>query len=147
MNTVRIAPDFKQCVVGSPAYFKKYGKPTKPHDLTGHRCIALRLLTSGGVWSWPFEKGGRELKVRPCGQMAFNTITLQLGNCLAGLGLGYLPEDVVKEHIAEGRLQRVLKEWSAPTSGYHLYYPSRRQPTAAFSLVVASLSLRGRKHG
>lgn len=146
MIAVRIGPDFKQCVVGTPAYFKKYGKPKTPHDLTAHRCIALRLPTSGGVWSWPFEKDGRELKVRPGGQLAFNTITLQLDSCLAGLGLGYLPEDVVKEHLAAGRLQRVLAEWSAPMSGYHLYYPSRRQPTAAFSLVVAALSLRDRKH-
>jgi DNA-binding transcriptional LysR family regulator len=145
MIAVRIGPDFKQCVVGSPAYFKQYGKPKAPHELTEHRCIALRLPTSGGVWSWPFEKDGREIKVRPNGQLAFNTIALQLDSCLAGLGLGYLPDDVVKEHIAAGRLQRVLAEWSAPMSGYHLYYPSRRQPTAAFSLVVAALSLRGRK--
>jgi DNA-binding transcriptional LysR family regulator len=147
MIAVRIGSDFKQCVVGSPAYFKKYGKPTAPHELTEHRCIALRLPTSGGVWSWPFVKEGREIKVRPGAQLAFNTIALQLDSCLAGLGLGYLPDDVVKEHIAAGRLQRVLAEWSAPMSGYHLYYPSRRQPTAAFSLVVAALSLRGRKPG
>ncbi|WP_308494538.1 LysR family transcriptional regulator [Duganella dendranthematis] len=147
MIAVRIGSDFKQCVVGSPAYFKKYGKPKAPHELTEHRCIALRLPTSGGVWSWPFVKEGREIKVRPGAQLAFNTIALQLDSCLAGLGLGYLPDDVVKEHIAAGRLQRVLAEWSAPMSGYHLYYPSRRQPTAAFSLVVAALSLRGRKPG
>jgi DNA-binding transcriptional LysR family regulator len=147
MIAVRIGSDFKQCLVGSPAYFKKYGKPKAPHELTEHRCIALRLPTSGGVWSWPFVKEGREIKVRPGAQLAFNTIALQLDSCLAGLGLGYLPDDVVKEHIAAGRLQRVLAEWSAPMSGYHLYYPSRRQPTAAFSLVVAALSLRGRKPG
>lgn len=147
MIAVRIGPDFKQFVVGAPAYFKRYGKPRTPHDLTEHRCIALRLPTSGGVWSWPFEKEGRELKVRPSGQLAFNTIALQLDSCLAGLGLGYLPDDVVKEHIAAGRLQRVLAEWSTPMSGYHLYYPSRRQPTAAFSLFVAALRLRARKPG
>jgi len=144
MIAVRIGPDFKQYVVGSPAYFKRHGKPGTPHDLTEHRCIALRLPTSGGVWSWPFEKHGHALKVRPSGQLAFNTIALQLDACLAGLGLGYLPDDVVKDHIAAGRLQRVLAEWSAPMSGYHLYYPSRRQPTAAFSLVVAALRLGGR---
>jgi DNA-binding transcriptional LysR family regulator len=147
MIAVRIGPDFKQCVVGAPAYFKRYGKPKTPHALTEHRCIALRLPTSGGVWSWPFERDGRELKVRPGGQLAFNTMTLQLDSALAGLGLGYLPEDVVQEHLEAGRLVRVLAEWSAPMSGYHLYYPSRRQPTAAFSLVVAALGLRGRKPG
>lgn len=147
MIAVRIGPDFKQCVVGTPAYFRRYGKPRTPHDLTRHRCIALRLPTSGGVWSWPFEKDGRELKVRPGAQLGFNTITLQLDSALAGLGLGYLPEDVVKPHIAAGRLQAVLADWSAPMSGYHLYYPSRRQPTAAFSLLVAALSLRGKSLG
>lgn len=147
MIALRIGPDFKQCVVGAPGYFKRYGKPKTPHDLTEHRCVALRLPTSGGVWSWPFKKEGRELKVRPGGQLAFNTITLQLDSALAGLGLAYLPEDVVKEHVAAGALQRVLAEWSAPMSGYHLYYPSRRQPTVAFSLLVAALKSRGRRPG
>ncbi len=113
-----------------------------PDDLTEHRCISLRLPTSGGVWSWPFVKDGRELRVRPGGQLSFNTMTLQLDSALAGLGLGYLPEDVVSEHIAAGRLVRVLADWSTSMSGYHLYYPSRRQPTAAFSLLVEALKFR-----
>lgn len=139
MIAVRIGPDFAQCVVGAPSYFEKHGKPRDPHELTGHRCIALRLPTSGGVWSWPFVKDGRELKVRPSGELSFNTVNLQLDSALAGLGLGYLPEDVVSDHVAAGRLVRVLADWSATMSGYHLYYPSRRQPTAAFSLLVAAL--------
>lgn len=142
MIAVRIGPDFKQCVVGAPAYFARYGKPVTPHELTAHRCMALRLPTSGGVWPWPFVKDGRELKVRPGAQLSFNTIALQLDGALAGLGLGYLPDDVVAEHVAAGRLVRVLADWSAPMSGYHLYYPSRRQQTAAFSLLVAALSYR-----
>ncbi|MFL9926797.1 LysR family transcriptional regulator [Herbaspirillum lusitanum] len=147
MIAVRIGPDFKQCVVGAPAYFKRYGKPKTPHELTKHLCIALRLPTSGGVWSWPFEKEGRELKLRPGEQLAFNTITLQLDSALAGLGLGYLPEDVIKDHVAAGRLVHVLKDWSAPMSGYHLYFPSRRQQTAAFSLLISAMGFRGRKRG
>jgi DNA-binding transcriptional LysR family regulator len=143
MIAVRIGPDFAQCVVGAPSYFERHGKPQTPHDLTRHRCIALRLPTSGGVWSWPFAKDGHELKVRPSGELSFNTMNLQLDGALAGLGLGYLPEDVVSDHVEAGRLVRVLADWSAPMSGYHLYYPSRRQPTAAFSLVVAALRLRG----
>jgi DNA-binding transcriptional LysR family regulator len=143
MIAVRIGPDFKQCVVGAPAYFARYGKPRTPHDLTEHRCIALRLPTSGGVWSWPFVKDGRELKVRPGGQLSFNTMTLQLDSALAGLGLGYLPDDVVNEHVVTGKLVRVLEDWSMPMSGYHLYYPSRRQPTPAFSLLIEFLSYRG----
>jgi len=143
MIAVRIGPDFAQCVVGAPAYFARHGKPVTPDALTGHQCIALRLPTSGGVWSWPFAKDGRELRVRPAGPLSFNTITLQLDSALAGLGLGNLPEDVVSEHLASGRLVRVLADWSPSMSGYHLYYPSRRQPTAAFSLLVEALKFRG----
>lgn len=144
MIAVRIGPDFTQWVVGAPAYFERREKPQTPHDLTRHHCIALRLPTSGGAWSWPFIKDGRELKVRPGGQLSFNTVTLQLDSALAGLGLGYLPEDVVSDHVAAGRLVRVLIDWSATMSGYHLYYPSRRQQTGAFSLLVEALSCRGR---
>ena len=144
MIALRIGPDFRQCVVGTPAYFQKYGKPATPHDLAGHRCIGMRLPTSGGIWSWPFENEGRALKVRPSAQLAFNTVTLQLDSALAGLGLGYLPEDIVIEHLTTGRLVQVLAEWSAPMSGYHLYYPSRRQLTPAFSLFLAALRARGR---
>ncbi|MHB8622205.1 MAG: LysR family transcriptional regulator [Sulfuricaulis sp.] len=142
MIAVRIGPDFDQIVVGAPSYFKKRNKPKTPHDLTGHHCIALRLPTSGGFWSWPFVKNGRELKVRPAGQLAFNTISLHLDTALAGLGLAYLPEDVVKDHLAKGRLVRVLADWSAQMSGYHLYYPNRRQHTPAFSLLVDALRYR-----
>ncbi|QAU34170.1 LysR family transcriptional regulator [Janthinobacterium sp. 17J80-10] len=142
MIAVRIGPDFKQFVVGAPSYFEKRGIPNTPHDLTGHHCIALRLPSSGGYWSWPFVKNGQELKVRPGGQLSFNTITLQLDSALSGLGLGYLPEDVVSEHLSTGRLVRVLADWSSPMSGYHLYYPSRRQKTPAFSLLVDALSYR-----
>jgi DNA-binding transcriptional LysR family regulator len=143
MIAVRIGPDFKQCVVGAPSYFARHGKPATPHALTEHRCIALRLPTSGSVWSWPFMKDGQEVRVRPGGELSFNTIALQLDSALAGLGLGYLPEDVVNGHIAAGRLLPVLADWSASMSGYHLYYPSRRQPTAAFSLLVEALKFRG----
>ncbi|RZA19059.1 MAG: LysR family transcriptional regulator [Proteobacteria bacterium] len=142
MIAVRIGPDFNQYVVGSPQYFERHGRPQTPHDLTKHICAGLRLPTSGGVWSWPFVKKGQELKVRPGGQLFFNTITLQLDSALAGLGLACLPEDLVRDHIANGQLLRVLSDWSTPMSGYRLYYPSRRQPTAAFSLLVEALSYR-----
>jgi DNA-binding transcriptional LysR family regulator len=143
MIAVRIGPDFDQIVVGAPSYFRKRSKPKTPYDLTRHNCIALRLPTSGGLWSWPFLKNGRELKVRPEGQLAFNSIALHLDTALAGLGLAYLPEDVVKDYLAKGRLVRVLANWSARMSGYHLYYPSRRQQTPAFTLLVDALRFRG----
>lgn len=144
MIAVRIGQDFKQFAVGTPSYFKRRGKPKTPHNLAEHNCIALRLPTSGGHWSWPFLKNGHELKVRPGGQLSFNTITLQLDSALAGLGVAYLPEDVVNEHLDSGRLERVLADWSSPMSGYHLYYPSRRQQTPAFTLLVDALRYRAK---
>jgi DNA-binding transcriptional LysR family regulator len=141
---LRIGPDFRMAVVGAPAYFKERARPLGPHDLTDHTCIGLRLPTSGGLYSWPFAKGGRELKVRADGQLVFNTVTMMLNMALAGLGLAHLPEDVVRIHVAEGRLIRVLSEWCPPISGYHLYYPTRRQPTPAFVLLVNALRHRGR---
>jgi DNA-binding transcriptional LysR family regulator len=143
MIAVRIGADFKQVVVGAPSYFKTRTKPKTPHDLGAHHCIALRLPTSGGYWSWPFVKRGRELKVRPDARLAFNTINLALDTALSGLGLAYLPEDVVRGHLAKGQLVSVLADWSMQLSGYHLYYPSRRQQTPAFSLLVEVLRYRG----
>lgn len=143
MIAVRIGPDFEQYVVGAPSYFARRGKPETPHDLTRHCCIGLRLPTSGGIWAWPFVKQGHELKVRSGAQFAVNTVALQLDGALAGLGLVNLPDDLVSEHLAAGRLVRVLADWSTPMSGYHLYYPSRRQQTTAFSLLVDALGFRG----
>ncbi|GLK83686.1 LysR family transcriptional regulator [Ancylobacter defluvii] len=142
MVAVRISPDFGMAVVGSPSYFEGRTRPDTPQDLTSHICIGLRLPTSGGLWSWPFAKDEREIKVRPQGQMSFNTITLALDMALAGLGLAYLPDNVVSHHIASGRLKQVLADWSPPASGYHLYYPSRRQPTPAFALLVDAVRYR-----
>jgi DNA-binding transcriptional LysR family regulator len=142
MIAVRIGPDFRNAVVGAPSYFERRSRPRRPHDLTDHDCINLRLPTSGGLWTWPFAKGGRELRVRTEGQLVFNTVSLMANMAVAGLGLAYLPEDVVQNHVAEGRLVRVLTDWSAPASGYHLYYPSRRQATPAFALLVDALRYR-----
>ena len=142
MVAVRIGPDFEQCVVGAPTYLERCGTPTNPDDLAEHRCISLRLPTSGGVWLWPFVKKGNELKVRPGSELSFNTITLQLDSALAGLGLAYLPEDVVSDYVAAGKLVRVLADWSMPMSGYHLYYPSRRHPSPAFTVLVDALRFR-----
>jgi DNA-binding transcriptional LysR family regulator len=142
MIAVRIGPDFRNAVVGTPAYFKERGRPQTPHDLTDHTCIGMRLPTSGGLYSWPFAKGGRELRVRADGQLVFNTVTMMLNMALAGLGLANLPEDVVRIDVAQGRLLRVLADWCPPVSGYHLYYPSRRQPTPAFALLVEALRYR-----
>ncbi|WP_137934527.1 LysR family transcriptional regulator [Mesorhizobium comanense] len=142
MIAVRIGPDMRMAVVGAPAYFAGRPKPRTPQDLTVHNCINLRLPTYGGLYAWEFEKAGRELKVRVEGQLVFNTAGLRMNAVLAGLGLAYLPEDQVREPLADGRLVRVLADWCPPFPGYHLYYPSRRQATPAFSLLVDALRYR-----
>jgi len=139
MIAVRIAPDTRMAVVGAPSYFRGRPEPKKPQDLVQHNCINLRLPTHGGLYAWEFEKGARELKVRVEGQLIFNTTTQMLHAGLAGLGLTCLPEGLVQPHIAKGRLKRVLADWCPPYPGYHLYYPSRRQPSAAFALLVEAL--------
>ncbi|SFH77416.1 LysR family transcriptional regulator [Bradyrhizobium sp. cf659] len=142
MIAVRIGPDARMAVVGTPSYFRSRPEPKKPSQLVEHNCINLRLPTHGGLYSWEFEKGSRELKVRVDGQLFFNTTTQMLQAALAGLGLAYLPEGLVQPHINKGRLKRVLEDWCPPYPGYHLYYPSRRQPSAAFTLLVEALRHR-----
>jgi DNA-binding transcriptional LysR family regulator len=142
MIAVRIGPDMRMAVVGAPGYFKKRTRPKIPQDLTAHNCINLRLPTHGGLYAWEFEKAGRELKVRVDGQLTFNTLALRLSAVLAGLGLAYLPEDQVRSHVATGRLVRVLADWCLPFPGYHLYYPSRRQHSPAFALLIDALRHR-----
>lgn len=142
MIAVRIGPEMRMAVVGAPAYFAARPKPKRPHDLTEHHCINIRLPTYGGIYAWEFEKRGRAMKVRVDGQLIFNNGLLRMNAVLAGLGLAYLPEDLVKREIANGRLIHVLADWCAPFAGYHLYYPSRRQPTPAFAVLVEALRYR-----
>ncbi|MEW6640808.1 MAG: LysR family transcriptional regulator [Pseudomonadota bacterium] len=142
MIAVRIGPDLRMAVVGAPSYFATRAKPKRPQDLTTHACINIRLPTYGGLYAWEFEKRGRELKVRVDGQLVFNTMVPRLNAVLAGFGLAYLPEDQVQQHLAEGRLVRVLEDWCPPFTGYHLYYPSRRQSSAAFAVLVDALRFR-----
>jgi DNA-binding transcriptional LysR family regulator len=142
MVALRIGPDMRMAVLGSPSYFKHQSELKKPQDLIGHNCITLRLPTHGGLYTWEFEKGGRELKVRVEGQLTFNTTMQMLNAALAGLGLAYVPEEMAQPHVSQGRLKRVLEDWCPPYSGYHLYYPSRRQSSAAFALLVDALRYR-----
>ncbi|MBW8723599.1 MAG: LysR family transcriptional regulator, partial [Inquilinus limosus] len=143
MIAVRIGPDMRMAVVGSPAYFARRPPPRTPQDLTVHNCINMRLPTYGGLYAWEFERDGRELKVRVEGQLVFNTGALRLNAVLDGLGLAYMPEDQVRDHVAAGRLIRVLEDWCAPFPGYHLYYTSRRQCSPALSLLIDALRYRG----
>ena len=139
MIAMRIGPDMSMAVVGSPAYFSRHPKPLVPSDLMAHNCMTLRMPTHGGLLLWEFEKGGQELKVRVEGQLVFNNIAMRLEAVLQGLGLAYMPEDLVREAVAQGRLVRVLEDWCEPFSGYHLYYPSRRQSSPAFTLLRDAL--------
>ena len=139
MIAVRIGPDMRMAVVGAPSYFERRPKPKVPQDLTAHACIGLHMPTHGGLFAWEFEKRSREVKVRVEGPLVFNNLKLRLEVALAGLGLAYMPDDRVGEYVARGELVRVLEDWCAPFAGYHLYYPSRRQPTPAFALLVDAL--------
>lgn len=142
MIAVRIGPDMRIAVVGSPAYFANRAKPKTPHDLAEHNCINLRLPTHGGLLPWDFQKGKREIKVRVTGQWIYNSISPIVRAALAGQGLAFVPDDAVAEHIAEGELIRVLDDWCQPYTGYHLYYPSRRQSSGALAVVVEALRYR-----
>jgi len=142
MIAVRVGPDTRMAVVGAPSYFAARKKPRTPQELTEHNCINLRLPTHSRVYVWEFEKNGRALNVRVEGQLVFNSATGLLNAALNGFGLALLMEGYVQEHIARGRLVRVLSDWCPPFAGYHLYYPSRRQPSPAFSLLVDALRYR-----
>ena len=142
MIAVRIGPDMRSAVVGAPSYFKNRAEPTRPQELIGHKCVNLRLPTHGGLYAWEFEKDRHELKVRVEGQLVFNGTFQMLNAALAGFGLAYVPEDLVLPHLAKGRLKRVLEDWCPPYPGYHLYYPSRRHSSAAFTLLVDALRYR-----
>jgi len=143
MIAVPIGPALRMAVVASPTYFEKRPLPRTPRDLLSHRCINHRMQTGGGLFIWDFERRGQKLNVRVDGQLIFNTSPSMVDAALAGLGIAYLPEEEFAPHIDEGRLVRVLEDWCAPFSGYHLYYPSRRQLSPAFALVLDALRAAG----
>ena len=142
MIAVPIGPDLVRSVVGAPAYFEGRTKPMTPRDLTEHACINLRLPTHGGFFIWDFRKDDQDLNVRVHGRVAFNTVATIRQAALDGLGLAYIPHDMVEAALQDGRLVHVLADWCPPRPGYHLYYPSRRQPSPAFALVVDALRHR-----
>ena len=143
MIAVPIGPEVRMVVVGAPAYLERRPPPHTPTDLAEHDCINYRFPGSGGIYAWEFEKGGRELRVRVEGQLIFNMAEMVCNAVLDGFGLAYLSEDMTTTAVAEGRLIRVLDDWTPPFPGYHLYYPSRRQQSPAFALLVEALRYRG----
>jgi DNA-binding transcriptional LysR family regulator len=142
MVAVRIGPDLRMAIVGSPAYFAGKAAPQTPHDLAEHSCINLRQVSGGGFYTWELEQDGRAVNVRVEGQLAFNSTNMIIRAATAGFGLGFVMEDQVSAQIADGSLIRVLDDWCPRFTGYHLYYPSRRQPSAAFALLVEALRYR-----
>lgn len=139
MIAVRVGPDLRMAVIAAPEYFFQRSKPETPRDLTAHNCIGLRLQTHGSLYAWEFEKEGEVLNVKVDGQLVFNGSAPMLKAALAGFGLACLPEDIARDHIAAGRLVQVLEDWCPYFPGYHIYYPSRRQSSPAFKLLVDAL--------
>ena len=144
MIAVPIGPKLRMAAVATPDYFAKHPKPKAPEDLTKHSCINMRFPTHGGLYVWEFERKGKQLNVRVEGQLTLNSTPHIVQAALEGLGIAFLPEEEFAPHIEEGRLVRVLEEWCAPFEGYYLYYPSRRQPSPAFSLVLDALRPRAK---
>jgi DNA-binding transcriptional LysR family regulator len=142
MIAVRIGPEMRQAIVATPSYFKEHSIPKRPEELTHHRCINLRRVTRGGYHAWEFEKRGREINVRVEGQIAVNSVELARSAALDGLGVAYLPDDLVRDDVTKKRLVRVLEDWCEPYPGYHLYYPSSRQHAPAFAVVLDALRYR-----
>lgn len=143
MIAVRIGPDGRLIAVASPAYLAKHARPETPQDLLAHRCINLRLMTQGGLYAWEFEKDGQPVRVRVDGPLIFNTIRPTVEAAVAGLGISFVPEDTARPHLASGALVQVLADWCPPVSGFHLYYPSRRQQSPAFAVILETLRYRG----
>ena len=143
MIAVRIGPDWRLVVVGSPAYFERHSPPKTPHDLTKHACVNIRHRPSGAIYAWEFEKNGKAFTVKVEGQLVFNSIMHVLNAAVDGIGLAYVPEELVSPYLADGRLKQVLTNWCPYFQGYHLYYPNRRQASPAFSAFVEALRYRG----
>lgn len=142
MVAVRIGPDQRLIAVASPRYFQHHPVPATPHELVAHSCINLRLVSSGAIYAWEFERDGRPLRVRVDGQLTFSSMRLAADAALHGYGIAFVPEDSVPQLLKEGGLVAVLDEWCPPISGFHLYYPSRRQHSPAFQIVVDALRVR-----
>ena len=142
MIAVPISPPMRMLAVATPGYFAQAGRPRTPQELAGHRCINLRLPTLRGLYAWEFERNGRAQRVRVEGQLTFNSIFHIREATLAGFGIGYLMESLIRADLDSGALETVLEDWSPPFAGYHLYYPSRRQPTPAFATIVEALRYR-----
>jgi DNA-binding transcriptional LysR family regulator len=142
MVAIRISADMRMAIVATPAYFTAHGIPASPDDLQQHQCINMRLPSTGGLYQWEFEQAGKPIRVKVTGQLTLNHLGARMDAVLAGLGIGCIPEDAISTLVASGRLIRVLEEWCPVFPGYYLYYPSRKQHTHAFTLLLDALRFR-----
>jgi DNA-binding transcriptional LysR family regulator len=143
MIAVRISPDWRLAVVGSPAYFDRCPPPATPHELTDHACVNMRHRPSGAIYAWEFEKDGNAFTVKGDGQLVFNSVIHALNSAVDGIGLAYVPEALAAPYLADGRLKEVLADWCPYFQGFHLYFPHRRQVSPAFSAFVDAVRYRG----
>ncbi|HHQ9780990.1 TPA: LysR substrate-binding domain-containing protein, partial [Pseudomonas aeruginosa] len=146
MRAVRVGPDLRLAIVATPAYFRRQGRPGSPEELLGHRCIGWRKVSSGELYKWQFSKGTKALSVAVSGPLVLDDPRLMLQAALADVGIAFAIEEEVAEHLAAGRLERVLADWCAPFPGFHLYYPNRRNHPAALSAVIDLLRYPGEEH-
>ena len=139
MIAARVGPDLRMAVVASPAYLAARPVPQTPQDLAGHHCINYRLVSSGAIYAWEFEKDRRSLNVKVDGLLTFNEPELMLEAALDGLGIAYVFEEQVTSHVAAGRLVRLLSDWTPSFPGFFFYYPSRRQQPPALTAFLNAL--------
>lgn len=142
MVALKIGPDLRMAVVGSPAYWAIHPMPQSPRDLTAHRCINLRMATRGNLYVWEFEKGAVALNVRVEGALIVNDTATAIRAAMAGHGLAFVMQDQVETQMAEGRLVQALGDWCPPFAGHHLYYPDRHDLSPAFIAVLQELRKR-----
>ena len=143
MIATRIGPDWRLVVVGAPEYLERNPLPETPYDLTRHACVNIRHRPSGAIYAWEFEKDGQEVTVKVEGQLVFNSMPHVINAAVDGIGLAYVTEDMARPYLADGRLEMILSDWCPYFSGFHLYYPNRRQASPAFSAFVEALRYRG----
>lgn len=142
MIAVRISPDWRLVAVASPSYLEEHSEPINPQDLIRHNCINRRLVSGGGHYAWEFIKDGRDISVRVDGQLTFNDSQAMIDAAVSGYGIAFVPDSTVEQHIASGELRIVLEDWTQPFEGYYIYYPSRRQNSPAFKIIVDALRHR-----
>lgn len=140
MIAVRVSPDVTPVIAASPAYLKHHPQPHKPRELVDHSCINFRH-GSAGLYRWEFEKGKRSLSVAVRGPLVADDTELVIRGALEGIGLAYVSEHEIEKHLASGRLVRVLEDWCQPYPGFFLYYPSRRQQSAALTALIETLRI------